>query len=170
MIKKLLLLCVGIFMIATTQGQNKKAANYNNKIIDIQYKLVPDVVDFFKAFEGGSLTELKAKKDVLSKDFDKAISKVSGMKAFDGDIQLRDAALEWFKLYKNSLDSEYNHIIQLASIPKDKRTADDRAKLQKLSDELIGRETEIDLKFEAAQQAFSKKHGLELKSYEIGQK
>ncbi len=167
--KKLLLLCVGVFLVFSTQAQNKKAAKYNNKIIDIQYKLVPDVVNFFKAFEGGNLTDLKSKKEILSKDFNAAIAKVKKMKAFEGDIALRDAALEWFNLYKGSLDAEYNHIIELASKPKDKRTPEDKAKLQKLSDELIGKETEIDLKFEAAQVTFSKKHGLELKSYEIGQ-
>ena len=127
------------------------------------------ISNFFKAFEGGNLTDLKAKKAILSKDFDAAIAKVSKMKAFEGDMGLRDAALEWFKLYESSLDAEYNHIIELASKPKDKRTAEDKAKLQKLSDELIGKETETDLKFEAAQIAFSKKHNLELKSYEIGQ-
>ena len=164
-----MLLCVGLFLLVSTQAQNKKAAQYNNKIIDLQYKLVPDVVNFFKAFEGGNLTDLKSKKAILSKDFTSAIAKVTKMKAFEGDIALRDAALEWFNLYKSSLDAEYNHIIELASKPKDKRTAEDKAKLQKLSDELIGKETEIDLKFEAAQVTFSKKHGLELKSYEIGQ-
>lgn len=169
MIKKLFLLCAGIILIVSAQAQNKKAAQYNNKIIDIQYKLVPDVVNFFKAFEGGNLTDLKSKKAILSKDFDDAIKKVSAMKPFEGDAGLRDAALEWFRLYKSSLDAEYNHIIELASIPKDKRTAEDKAKLQKLSDQLIGKETEIDLKFEAAQVEFSKKHNLELKTYEIGQ-
>ena len=169
MTKKLLFFCVGILLLFSAEAQNKKAAKYNNKIIDIQYKLVPDVVNFFKAFEGGSLVDLKSKKAVLSKDFEKAIKKVSGMKGFEGDTKLRDASLEWFKLYKSTLDSEYNHIIELASIPKDKRTAEDRAKLQKLSDGLISRETEIDVKFEEAQVEFSKRHGLELKKYEIGQ-
>jgi hypothetical protein len=169
MTKKILFFCVGILLVFSAQAQNKKAAKYNNSIIDIQYKLVPDVVNFFKAFEGGSLIDLKAKRDILSKDFDKAIKKVSGMKAFEGDAALRDAALEWFKLYKSSLDAEYNHIMELASKPKDKRTAEDKAKLQKLSDELIGKETEIDLKFEQAQTEFSKRHNLELKPYEIGQ-
>ena len=169
MTKKILFFCVGVLFLFSAQAQNKNAAKYNNKIIDIQYKLVPDVVNFFKAFEGGSLMDLKAKKAVLSKDFDKAIKKVGGMKAFEGDAKLRDASFEWFKLYKSTLDTEYNHIIELVSIPKDKRTTEDKAKLQKLSDNLIGRETEIDVKFEAAQVEFSGRHKLELVKYEIGQ-
>jgi hypothetical protein len=168
MTKKILLLCVGIFMILSIQAQNKKAAKYNNKIIDIQYKLVPDVVNFFKTLEGGNATDLKAKRDLLVKDFNKAIKTVSAMKGFEGDTKLRDAALDWFKLYESSLDSEYNHIIELASKSKEKRTDEEKAKLQKITDDLIAKETEIDEKFEAAQTEFSKRHNLELKKYEIG--
>jgi hypothetical protein len=169
MTKKLFLCCLGIFLVFSAQAQNKKAAQYNNKIIDLQYKLVPDVVNFFKAFEGGNLTDLKSKKATLSKDFDAAIKKVNGMKGFEGDESLKKAALDWMNLYKNSLDKEYNHIIELVSIPKEKRTAEDTANLQKLSKELISKETEIDLNFEAVQAEFAKKHNLELKAYEIGQ-
>ncbi len=169
MTKKLLLLCAGLLLIFPMQAQNKKAAQYNNKIINIQYKLVPDVVNFFNALEGGSLSDLKAKKNILSKDFDAAIQKVSSMDGFEGDVSLRDAALEWFKLYKSSLEEEYNHIIELASVSKEKRTPEDKEKLKELSAALIEKEKEIDHKFETAQVTFSKKHGLELKSYEIGQ-
>jgi hypothetical protein len=162
MTKKILLFCVALLMIVSVQAQNKKAAKYNNKLIDIQYKLVPDVVNFFKTLEGGNVA------DLLVKDFNKAIKKVSGMKAFEGDTKLRDAALDWFKLYESSLDSEYNHIIDLASKSKDKRSAEEKAKLQKLTDDLITKETEIDEKFEVAQTEFAKRHNLELKKYEIG--
>ena len=157
-------------MVLSTQAQNKNAANYNNKIIDIQYKLVPDVVKFFRAMEGGSLTDLKTMKEVLSKDFEKALKKINQMKAFEGDIKLRDAALDWFNLYKSSLDSEYNHILELAAKPKDKRTSDETAKLKKLAEDLISKETVVDEKFQAAQLEFSKKHNLELKEYPIGHK
>jgi len=167
--KILLLICVGVLFCFTSQAQNKKAAKYNNKLIDIQYKLVPDVVNFFKAIEGGDLVELKAKRDVLMKDFDKAIAKVSKMKPFEGDDELRKAALDWFKLYESSLNDEYNLILNIATKPKDKRTENDNIQLKVLADDLIAQEEAIDERFEAAQLAFSKRHNLELKKYAIGQ-
>ncbi len=167
MTKKLLLICAGILLIFSAQAQNKKAAKYNNTIIDIQHKLTPDVVDFFKAFEKGNLEELKAKKAKLVKDFDKAIVKVNKMQAFEGDTKLRDAMLAWLKLYESSLDAEYNHIIEAAGKPKDKRTDEDRAKLEKLSKELIAKEVETDQNFETAQVEFAKRHNLELVEYPI---
>lgn len=167
MTKKLLLLCIGIFLIVSVQAQDKKAANYNNKIIDIQHKLAPDVINFFKAFEDGSKEQMQAKKEKLSKDFDAAIKKVSKMKDFEGDTKLRDAMLAWLKLYESSLDAEYNHIIELASKPKAQRTDEDRAKLEKLSRELIQKEEAIDQNFENAQVEFAKRHNLELVAYPL---
>jgi len=169
MTKKILLLCAGICLVFSAWAQNKKAADYNNKIIDIQYKLVPDVVAFFKAMDSGNAADLKAKKDKLMKDFDKAIASVGKMKPFEGDIKLRNAALDWFKLYESTLDDEYNMIIDIVSKPKDKRTDEDKAKLKKLSDELIAQEEKIDQSFHLAQTEFSKKHNLELKEYAIGE-
>lgn len=169
MIKKMLMICVCILFIGAAQGQNKQAAKYNNKIIDIQYKLVPDVIAFFKAMESGNAVDLKTRKDKLTKDFDKAILTVNGMKGFEGDIELRDAALSWFRLYEATLEVEYEHIIQLVSITKDKRTEEDKAKFSKLYEELVAKEGEIDEKFHQAQMAFSKKHNLELREYAIGQ-
>jgi len=170
MTKKLLFICVGLFMMFSVQAQNKQAAKYNNKIIDIQYNLVPDVVAFFKSMEAGNPTDLKAKKVKLTTDFDKAIKTVSAMKGFEGDVELRDAALGWFRLYEATLEVEYNHIVELVSIPKDKRTDDDRAKLKKLAEDLVTKEAEIDERFHQAQLSFSKKHNLELKEYAIGEK
>jgi hypothetical protein len=120
--------------------------------------------------EAGNPADLKTKKDKLTKDFDKAIKTVGGMKDFEGDAGLREAALGWFRLYEATLEVEYNHIIELVSISKDKRTAEDKEKLQKLADDLVAKEAEIDEKFHQAQLAFSKKHNLELKEYAIGQK
>ena len=157
-------------MLFSTQAQNKKAAVYNNKIIDLQHDIAPDLKVFFEALtSGGSIAELKAKRDVLMKDFDKAIAKVAKMKAFEDDIKLRNAALDWFKLYESSLDDEYNQIIELAAKPKDKRTDADRTQLKKLSEELIAQEIKIDDNFFAAQTEFAKRHNLELKEYAIGQ-
>ena len=167
--KHIALFCMAFILIASQSfAQSKKAAAYNNKIIDIQHSLTPDIVAFFKAFDKGTLEELKAKKDLLSKDFDKSIKKVSAMKSFEGDSSLKVAALNWFKLYKSSFDTEYNHILPLVA-DRD-RSKEDHAKMDALTDHLVKREEEIDANFEKAQEDFSKKYNLELKDYPISSK
>jgi hypothetical protein len=161
MIKKLTWLFLSLticFNIA--QAQNKKAAKYNNKIIKLQHSVTPDVVSFFKTFEKGSAEDLKKKQAKLIKDFDKAIAKVNAMPNFEGDGELKKAALDWFKLYENSFKNEYDHIIVL--VANRDRSKEDRVKLDQMTNELVAREEAVDVQFEAAQTSFAKRHKLEM--------
>lgn len=161
MIKKLsLLLLSAVFIFNVAQAQNKKAAQYNNKIIKLQHKVTPDVVSFFKTFEKGSTEDLKKQQAKLIKDFDAAIAKVNAMPDFEGDGELKKAALEWFRLYESSFKNEYDHIITL--VANRDRSKEDHAKLDQLTDELVKREEAVDAQFEAAQAAFAKRHKLEM--------
>ncbi|MDF2455459.1 MAG: hypothetical protein K0R51_1452 [Cytophagaceae bacterium] len=142
------------------QAQNKKAAQYNNKIIKLQHKVTPDVVGFFKTFEKGTTEDLKKQQAKLIKDFDAAIAKVKAMPDFEGDGELKKAALDWFTLYESSFKNEYDHIITL--VANRDRSKEDHAKLDQLTDELVKREEAVDAQFEEAQAAFAKRHKLEM--------
>lgn len=161
MIKKLSLLFLSVlFVFGTAQAQNKKAAKYNNKIIKLQHSVTPDVVSFFKTFKEGSAEDLKKKQAKLIKDFDGAIAKVNAMPDFEGDGELRKAALDWFKLYESSFKNEYDHIIAL--VANRDRSKEDHAKLDQMTNDLVKREEVVDAQFEAAQTAFAKRHQLEM--------
>lgn len=155
----LLFLTLTIFF-DVADAQNKKAAQYNNKIIKLQHKVTPDVVGFFKTFEKGTTEDLKKQQAKLIKDFDAAIAKVNAMPDFEGDGELKKAALEWFRLYESSFKNEYDHIITL--VANRDRSKEDHAKLDQLTDELVKREEAVDAQFEAAQTAFAKRHQLEI--------
>ena len=160
MIKKLSLLFLSaLFILGTAQAQNKKAAKYNNKIIKLQHSVTPDVVKFFKTFEKGSTEDLKKKQAKLIKDFDRAIVKVNAMPDFEGDGELKKAALDWFKLYESSFKNEYDHIITL--VANRDRSKEDHAKLDQMTNELVKREEAVDAQFETVQTAFAKRHQLE---------
>jgi hypothetical protein len=165
MLKKLLL-CFSVLLLSFgAAAQNKKAAKYNNKIIDIQHDVTPKIVTFFKTFEKGSLDDLKAQQKTLIASFDNSIKKISAMKEFEGDADLRNAALEWFKFYKSSFEKEYNHILEL--VANRDRSKEDHEKLDKLTDDLVKEEEKVDAKFSEAQEKFAKRHNLELKEYPI---
>ncbi|MCU0429545.1 MAG: hypothetical protein MUF42_06190 [Cytophagaceae bacterium] len=164
MLRKIIF-CLPLFVIFWAGAQNKKAAKYNNKIINIQHEVTPKIVRFFKTFEKGSLEELKAQQKVLIAEFDMGISKISAMKTFEGDAALRDAALDWFKFYKSSFEKEYNHILEL--VANRDRSKEDHEKLDKLTDELVKEEERVDDNFAKIQEAFAKRHNLELRPYPI---
>lgn len=161
MIKKLTWLFLALTICChVAQAQNKKAAKYNNKIIKLQHRVTPDVVSFFKTFEKGSAEDLKKKQAKLIKDFDGAIAKVNAMPDFEGDGELKKAALDWFKLYESSFKNEYDHIIVL--VANRDRSKEDHAKLDQMTNELVKREEVVDAQFELAQTAFAKRHQLEM--------
>jgi hypothetical protein len=87
------------------------------------------------------------------------------MKEFEGDAALRDAALDWFRFYKASFEKEYNHILEL--VANRDRSKEDHEKLDNLTDELVKEEEKVDDKFAAVQEAFAKRHNLELREYPI---
>jgi hypothetical protein len=162
MIKKISLLFFALLLsTVVVQAQAKKgAAKYNNSIIKLQHKVTPDIVKFFKAFEKGTAEDLKKQKAKLIPEFDAAIAKVSAMPDFEGDADLKNAALEWFKLYKSSFETEYEHIITL--VTNRDRSKEDHEKLDKMTDDLVLREEAVDAQFEKAQVEFAKRHNLEL--------
>ena len=162
MIKKISLLFFALlFTTVFVQAQVKKgAAKYNNRIIKMQHKVTPDIVEFFKDFEKGTAEDLKKQKAKLIPEFNAAIKKIEAMPDFEGDAELKNAALDWFKLYKNSFETEYEHIIVL--VANRDRSKEDHAKLDKMTDELVVREEAVDAQFEKAQIAFAKRHNLEL--------
>ncbi|MCS6824574.1 MAG: hypothetical protein NZ529_09775 [Cytophagaceae bacterium] len=165
--KKLTIFIIMIFAVSVSLAQNKKAAAYNNKIIEEQYKVTPYIVKFFKTFEKGTKEELMNQKADLIKRIDKAIAKVSKFKDFEGDGSLRDAALEWFRLYESSLVKEYDHMIELIS--NRDRSKEDHDKLDELAKKLIKEEELLDAKFQKAQEEFAKRHNLELVEYPVKQ-
>ncbi|HSZ71888.1 MAG TPA: hypothetical protein VK750_04375 [Cytophagaceae bacterium] len=161
MVKKLSWLFLSMVLIfSTANAQNKKAAKYNNAIIKLQHGVTPDVVEFFEAFEKGTTEDLKKQQVKLVKDFDAAIAKLNAMPDFEGDGALKKAALDWFKLYEGSFKNEYDHIITL--VTNRDRSKEDHTKLDQMTDELVTREEAVDAQFETAQNAFSKKHHLEM--------
>jgi hypothetical protein len=161
MIKKLSwLLLSAMFLFNMAHAQNKNAAQYNNSIIKIQHRVTPDIVEFFKSFDKGTAEDLKKRQAKLVKDFDAAIAKVTAMPDFEGDGELKKAALDWFRLYESSLKNEYDHIITL--VANRDRSKEDHAKMDQMTDDLVKREEGVDAQFEAAQNAFAKRHHLEM--------
>lgn len=141
-------------------AQNPAAARYNNKVIKEQHSVTPLIVSFFhnhlKKHVAPSV--IKKEKDKIELKLDKGLARLQMMDGFEGDTKLRDAAIEWFKLYKRSFDIEYEEVIPI--ITKQDKTEAEKTKLQELRARLLTEEEEIDAKFEQAQEDFAAKHKL----------
>ncbi len=151
--------CITFFAISG-QAQNKKAAKYNDKIINEQIKLEPFLIKFFKDFNSASIESLKEQHNNIVAMLDKSSKKVAAMPVFENDGSLRDAALKWFNLYKESFENEYKEMLPIIS--KKDKTNEEKTKLNEMHEKLIKEEEVIDTEFASAQKTFADKHKLTL--------
>ena len=156
-------LLFGIALCLVTQlliAQNNEAVKYNNRVIKEQHSVTPLIVSFFHNHLKKHIAPevIKKEKEKIELKLDRGIARLQAMDSFEGDTKLRDAAIDWFKLYKRSFDIEYEEVIPI--LTKKDKTEDDKLKLKTLRDKLLSEEEEIDIRFEMAQEQFAAKHKL----------
>jgi hypothetical protein len=141
-------------------AQNHEAVKYNNRVIKEQHSVTPLIVSFFHNHLKKHIAPdiIRREKEKIETKLDKGIARLQAMEGFEGDTKLRDAAIDWFKLYKRSFDIEYEQVIPI--LTKKDKTEDDKQKLKTLRDKLLAEEEAIDIKFEMEQEAFAAKHKL----------
>lgn len=144
----------------TLMAQNPAAVKYNNRVIKEQHSVTPLIVSFFHNHLKKHIAPevIKKEKEKIELKLDRGIARLQAMDGFEGDTKLRDAAIDWFKLYKRSFDVEYEEVIPI--LTKKDKTEDDKLKLKTLREKLLSEEEEIDIKFEMAQEQFAAKHKL----------
>ena len=144
----------------STFAQNYKAAKYNDKIILIQHKITSKLAKFASSIGRTPLEKLHNEKDDIEIALSKAIKKVETLDAFEGDIQLRDASIEWFKLTKKILEKDFDEVMHI--LTKHEKSEIEKQELKDMMNKLVSEEDEIILKFEKAQEEFASRHRLEL--------
>lgn len=162
--KYVVLMCF-LLLGSLVVAQNKKAARYNDKIINEQHQLSGKMVSFLKSLRTSNAADLNKSRNDLITQIDASISRIQSMDGFEGDTKLRDGALDLFKFYKSTLEKDYPKIIELAT--KKNRSEIETQQLNNHKNELIGREDQMDAQFAAIQEEFAGKHKLTLTDHEI---
>lgn len=152
-------------MSGICQAQNTKAAKYNNKIIKEQHEITPMIVAFLhmqtKHYVKKEHEWSEQERINIEKKLSKAIAHVMNLRPFEGDTELKEAALAWFELYRRSFDVEYEEIV--AILGKKEKTEADIARVEEIKSKLIQEEESIDQRFAKAQENFAAKYQLSLR-------
>ena len=118
---------------------------YNDTIIKEQAKIIELMFDLVAKIE----TDLDGCEAVRLKTIiqcDSSIQLVSKMEPFDGDVTMRNTALDLFKFYKKAYEKEYKEMIQILQLG-DQITAEDMTRMTTLNEELAKREATFDSAF-----------------------
>jgi hypothetical protein len=137
-----------------------KATDYNNRIIDLQSKIIKSMLDFAKTFQGrDGATMIKAHGTMVS-TMKSAIKEAKTIGPFDGSSKFRDAAVEMFKFYLDIANKEYREIVNI--LKKKNPGKKGLKRIDEIVQSITVRENALDAKFSKIQVAFTKKYGVEL--------
>jgi hypothetical protein len=154
---KVLLLPVFILLFAACSNKSSAVA-YNDTIVEEQNKIIEHILAMSNAVYDPTTAEMHRQKIVEQCDI--SIAVVSAMDAFEGNTELRDAALALFKFYREIALQEFKQMLQI--LAQEEITEEDLQKLTDLDERISIRETPLDEAFHNAQSAFSNKYNLML--------
>jgi len=144
------------------------ALEYNNKIVDEQNKIITKILAFYDATAAGLETSEKLRKEA-SEQCKESLKIIKGLPDYDGDIQLRDAAVELLLFYQTMADKSFVEMMEIID-KGEEITTEDLLLLEKIESEITKKEVILDDQLATAQEAFSKKNKVTLVDNEIQQK
>ncbi|HBS86501.1 MAG: hypothetical protein A2W91_19990 [Bacteroidetes bacterium GWF2_38_335] len=144
----------------TEESQFASPIEYNDFIVGEQEKLMSIIIELNAAFNTGDEATLRDLLSQLQKQSDESLKAIQGVKDYDGDTKLRDAAEDLFKFYKDLFNKEYPMMIDLYLDTTNYE--ENESKLLEIRDGIVERESKLDEAFYNAQQEFATKHQMTL--------
>jgi len=140
---------------------------YNDKIVGYQnnigYKML--AMNEYIGGEDSNKERAHSLRLELLQTTKESISGVQKMPSFQGNDELRQSAIELFKFYQRVVENEYKQMIDI--LYSEELSEDDIATLEEMVNKITIEEGTYDENFQAAQEAFAKKHNLELEENEL---
>ncbi len=151
-----------LFLACSSDEVTKRAIAYNDAIVTEQNNIVARIVDMSNALSNPNLSEMYRIK--IIDQCDKSIGLVSKMESFEGDLAMRDAALDLFRFYREIAANDFKVILEIYALPE--LGESDYRRLYELEEEISMREELFDLGLKKAQKGFSDKYNLTLQRNE----
>jgi hypothetical protein len=160
------ILVSGMLQLATAQ-QFKNPVEYHNYILNEQLKVVNTIISFSNQFDSKDsilIANYNKTKAILKKSWEN----IQNLPLYNGDSELKDAALPLFEMYYNAMEVEYSEMVEMF-IKKDfgKKTQE---RVNILLNSINEREKKLDARLKEAQANFAKKYDLKIEDNQIQKK
>jgi len=147
----------------STYGQSpKKAAKYNDKIIDEQIQIVIKIDSLIETYTTFINPDIQIAYDEAVKQVDKSIKVVKKMPKFDKSDTFKNNALTLFETYKSILENEHKEMVRLYALPDADFNQEQANKWDKLAEAADAKTQKAIDKFKTEQQEFADKYNLNL--------
>lgn len=157
--KNLVLFLFPVLLFSCGSGSNKLTPlDYNDAIVNEQNKIIEHILSMSNsAFD---ITIAEAHRLNIIEQCDASIAVVESMQPFEGNSELRDAALNLFRFYREIASLEFREMLEL--LDKDEVTDVEYDALNLIDQRIAVKEAPLDAAFQKAQKQFSEKHNLML--------
>ena len=154
----LIILSVLFLLAGCTNGTQMTAIEYNDAIVGEQTKITKLILDLVNHIET-DLDKCEELRKQTIEQCDASIKTVEGMSDFEGNVRLKNTALDLFRFYKDISSNEYKEMLDILR-KEDGITVEDVDRLGALEQQVGQREVGLDQNFHNAQQEFANKYKL----------
>jgi hypothetical protein len=147
---------------------NTEAIKFNDDLVNLQNQIGEKII-LFNSIVGADNATFETVNPVLN-DLKNVVSdvllKAENLKAYDNNLELKNAFLELFRFYNRTVNNEYKEIVKIIFV--DEKMDVDRVNL--LIEKVISEESILDAKFKSVQNAYALKYGFTLEENQIQDK
>jgi hypothetical protein len=167
---------IGVFGLAALVlflvncGSSGSAIAYNDEIVKLQTNVIESVLDLVEAFKARQPEAMKAKLRLFQQEATRSANAVADMPGFEGDVALREVALELMEFYESVSQNEFATMIDILSKPDSAITEYDVERLKEIESQVSAEEKELDMKLQRVQDEFARKHNIRIKANKIQRK
>lgn len=133
---------------------------YNDKIVGEQNKIIQAVFEYIDAVSNGK-KDAESTRRTLVTQCKRSLEIVQSMEDYEGNVRLRDAAVDLFKFYLKLSEESFKEISEINEKGED-ITLQDLERLEVLESEMDKKEVKLDNALSSAQEEFAKKYNFKL--------
>lgn len=133
---------------------------YNNTIVDEQNKIIEKILAYSN-LSGVNPEKAEKKRIEAIKQCEASLKVVQDLPDYNGDLELRDAAIELFLFYRKMTEESFKEIGEIVA-KGEEITTEDMEKLMQLETAMEKKEIILDNALSKAQIRFSKKYNFNL--------
>lgn len=161
--KKLIyIFVIALLALASCKPSPKTAADYNDKIMSEQKKVVQKYDELLETYD----TYVASKMDNALLEFesqvDESIAKIQEVEPISGGETLKNSVLEYLDVYKNVAKNDAQELVRMYKVPENEFTGEMRVQWDTKYKEVDTRLKAADKKLLAIQSAFAQDFNLKL--------
>jgi len=159
--KHMIFLLIILFILASC-GKSSGALRYNDKIINIQSKVINKIIILTQSMKSGNTDLMQRRLEELQEQTTLSANELSSLDEFEGGNELFNAAMDLFEFYESICKNEFQEMIDILARSQSGITAMDLSRMQDLQKIIQEEESGLDRNLMTAQNNFAKRYGFRI--------